>query len=230
MKKMARAMAALQVAKIVVKGTEPEARLLYLLLTMLGGQAVPPIEAWPLLRVEPMSYLKPEVQKVATRGLLVAVMNLCQEHRDAHRGRPLSKKDKQIGKQVKHRPNARMDHCALMEVLYYALCGIPGGSRGELTTYPRMIRVMEGHEVFGPLQVRRIDWSQEMFKEEEELEQRESKQETWKVSSSGQPMEADEERKSALPEQATVDATKVAEEKEEEAKPSLADVAGDETM
>ena len=99
MKKMARAMAALNVAKIVVKGTEPEARLLYRLLTMLGGQAVPPIEAWPLLRVEHMSYLGPEVWKVATRGLLVAVMNLCQEHRDAHRGRPLSKKDKQIGKQ-----------------------------------------------------------------------------------------------------------------------------------
>ena len=36
MRKMARAMAALQVAKIVVKGTEPEARLLYRLLTMLG--------------------------------------------------------------------------------------------------------------------------------------------------------------------------------------------------
>ena len=149
MKKMARAMAALQVANIVVKCAEAEARLLYRLLAMLGGQAAPPIEAWPLLRVEPMSYLKPEVQKVATRGLLVAVMNLCQKHRDAHRGRPLSKKDKQIGKQEKHRPKARMDHCALMEVLYYALCGIPGGSRGELTKYPRMVRVMEGHEVFG---------------------------------------------------------------------------------
>ena len=109
---------------------------------MLGGQAVPPIEAWPLLMVEPISYLKPEVQKVATRWLLVAVMNLCQEHRDAHRGRPLSKKDKQIEKQEKHRPKARMDHCALMEVLHYALCGIPGGSRVELTTYPTMIRVM----------------------------------------------------------------------------------------
>ena len=123
-----------------------------------------------------------------------------------------------------------MDHCALMEVLYYALCGIPGGSRGELTTYPRMIRVMEGHEVFGLLQVRRIDWSQEMFKEEEELEQRESKQETGKASSSGQPMEVDEERKNAGTEQATVNATKAAEEKEEEAKPSWADVTGDETM
>ena len=50
------------------------------------------------------------------------------------------------------------------------------------------------------------------------------------MSSSGQPMEVDEERKSAVPEQATVDATKVAEENEEEAKPSWADVAGDETM
>ena len=53
--KMARALAALKVTKIVVNGTEPEARLLYRLLTMFGGQAVPPIEAWPLLRVEPMS-------------------------------------------------------------------------------------------------------------------------------------------------------------------------------
>ena len=26
-------------------------------------------------------------------------------------------------------------------------------------------RVMEGHEVFGPLQLRRIDWQQEMFRE-----------------------------------------------------------------
>ena len=59
-----------------------------------------------------------------------------------------------------------MDHCALMEVLYYALCGIPGGSRGELTQFPRMVRVMEWHDVFGPLQLRRIDWNQEMFEEE----------------------------------------------------------------
>ena len=101
-------------------------------------------------------------------------MNLCQEHRDAHRGRPLSKRDKQIGKQEKHRPKARMDHCALMEVLYYALCGIPGGSRGELTEYPTMIRVMEGHEMFGRWQLRRIDWQQEMFEEEEGLEQGEA--------------------------------------------------------
>ena len=159
MKKMARAMAELQVAKIVVKGTEPEARLLYRLLTMLGGQAVPRIDAWPLLRVEPMSNLRPEVWKVASRGLLVAVMNLCQEHLDTHRGKPSSRRDKQIWKREEHRPKARMDHCALMDVLYYALCGIPGGSRGELTQYPRMVRVMEGLEVFGPLQVRRIDWN-----------------------------------------------------------------------
>ena len=95
-----------------------------------------------------MSYLRPEVQNVATRGLLVAVMNLCQEHRDAHRGRPLSKKDNQIWKQEKHRPKARMDHCALMEVLYSALCGMPGGRPGELKEFTTMIRVMEGHEVF----------------------------------------------------------------------------------
>ena len=177
-----------------------------------------------------MSYLRPEVWKVATRGLLVAVMNLCQEHRDAHRGRPLSRRDKQIGKQERHRPKARMYHCALMEVLYYALCGIPGGDRGELTKYPRMVRVMEGHEVFGPLQVRRIDWSQEMFKEEEELEQKEARQETGKASSSGQLMEVDEEGKSEVPEQVMVDATKVAEEEEKEEKPSWADVAADETM
>ena len=35
-KKMARAMAALKVAKIVVNGTEPEARLLHRLMDMLG--------------------------------------------------------------------------------------------------------------------------------------------------------------------------------------------------
>ena len=88
-KNMARAMVALKVTKIVVKGAEPEARLLYRLMTMLGGQQVPLIEAWPSLWVEPMSYWRQEVQKLATRGLLVAVMNLCQEHRDAHRGWPL---------------------------------------------------------------------------------------------------------------------------------------------
>ena len=53
--KMIRAMAALNVANIVVKGTEPEARLLCRLMSMLGWQPVPPIEAWPSLRVEPMS-------------------------------------------------------------------------------------------------------------------------------------------------------------------------------
>ena len=43
-------------------------------------------------------------------------------------------------------------------------------------------------------------------------------------------MEVDEERKSAVPEPVTVNATKVAEEKEEEVKSSWADVVGDETM
>ena len=170
-----------------------------------------------------MSYLKPEVWKVATSGLLVAVMNLCQEHRDAHRGRPLTKRDKQIGKREEHRPKARMDHCALMEVLYYALCGIPGGSRGELTEFPKMVRVMEGHEVFGPLQLRRIDWNQEMFKEEEGQVQGEVVSEMGKASSSGQPMEVDDESKKAAS-VAVVDATKVTEEKE------VADVEGAGTM
>ena len=71
--------------------------------------------------------------------------------------------DKLIGNREEHRPRARMDHCALVEVLYYALCGIPCGARGELTKFPTMIRVMEGYEVFGPLQLRRFDWRQELF-------------------------------------------------------------------
>ena len=71
-----------------------------------------------------------------------------------------------------------MDHCALVEVLYYALCGITGGRRWEPTGFPTMIRVMEGYEVFGSLQLKRIDWRQEMFKEEEELE-REHEQGLW---------------------------------------------------
>ena len=78
--------------------------------------------------------------------------------------------------------------------------------------------------MFGPLQMRRVDWNQEMFKEEEEQGQVETRPETWKASSSGQPMEVDDERKGAVPEQVTVDATKVTEEKEEEGKPSWADV------
>ena len=90
-----------------------------------------------------------------------------------------------------------------------------------------MIRVMEGHEVFGPLQLRRVDWQQEMFNEEEELEQGETGPDTWKASSSGQPMEVDEERKGAVTEPVTVDATKVVAEKEEEEKPSWADVEED---
>ena len=43
-------------------------------------------------------------------------------------------------------------------------------------------------------------------------------------------MEVDDERKSAVPESVTVDATKVTEEKEEEGKPSWADVGEDETL
>ena len=85
-----------------------------------------------------------------------------------------------------------------------------------------MIRVMAGHEVFGPLQLRRIDCNQEMFNEEEELEreQGESESSTGKASSSGQPMEEDVERTEVVTEAVTVDATRVAEEEEEEGKPS----------
>ena len=56
------------------------------------------------------------------------------------------------------------------------------------------------------------------------------RQETGKATSSGQPMELNVERKSAVPEPVTVDATKVAEEKEEEVKSSWADVGGKETL
>ena len=75
---------------------------------------------------------------------------------------------------------------------------------------------MEGHEVFGPLQLRRIDWGQEMFKEEEEQEQErvEPGTSTGTASSSGQYMEVDDEGKNAVAGAVTVDATKVAEEKE----------------
>ena len=85
---------------------------------------------------------------------------------------------------------------------------------------------MEGHEVFGPLQLRRIDWNQEMFEEEREQEQGEAVPETGKASGSGQPMEVDDEGKKVVSEQvAEVDATKVTEEEEEEA-----DVEGEGTM
>ena len=43
-------------------------------------------------------------------------------------------------------------------------------------------------------------------------------------------MEVDDERKDAVTEAATADATKVAEEKEEEEKSSWVDVGGDETL
>ena len=68
-----------------------------------------------------------------------------------------------------------------------------------------------------------------MFKEEEEFEreQVESGPNAWIASSSGQPMEVDVERKDALTEAVTVDATKVVEEKEEEEKSSWADVEED---
>ena len=85
---------------------------------------------------------------------------------------------------------------------------------------------MEGHEVFGPVQARRIDWNQEMFKEEEVREQAEAGPAQGKASSSEQPMEVDGEGKKTVPEQVVaVDATKVVEEKEEEA-----DMEGEETM
>ena len=95
-----------------------------------------------------------------------------------------------------------------------------------------MIRLMEGHVVFGSLQLRRIDWKQEMFKEEEELEREQGEPEpnTGKASSSGRPMEVDVERNDEATEAVTVDAAKVTEEKEEKEKPSWADVGEDETL
>ena len=56
-KKMPRAMKVLQVKKIMVKWNVGEARLLYRVLAMFGGEPVPTIEAWPVLRVEPLGYI-----------------------------------------------------------------------------------------------------------------------------------------------------------------------------
>ena len=47
---------------------------------------------------------------------------------------------------------------------------LPEGIREELTRFPIMISVMEGYKTFGPLQMKRIDWKQEMFAEEEKPE------------------------------------------------------------
>ena len=95
--------------------------------------------------------------------------------------------------------------------------------------FQTMIRVMEGHEVFGPLQLRRIDWRHEMLMEEEK--ECAAWQSAGKASGSGQPMDVDNEGKAAA---AVVDATKVAEEKEPEEegeeKPSWADVEEDATL
>ena len=93
---------------------------------------------------------------------------------------------------------------------------------------------MEGHEVFGSLQLKRIDWRHGMFTEEEESEREHEDgaeggpdydavkwQKSAKATSSGQPMDADEEA-----EEKAVDATKATEEKEpkpaEEAKEKTA--------
>ena len=90
-----------------------------------------------------------------------------------------------------------------------------------------MVRVMEGHEVFGPLQLRRIDWNQEMFKEEEAQEQAEAVSVPGTASSSGEPIEVDDESKKVASEsRTTVDATKVTEEKEEEADVEVAETMG----
>ena len=66
------------------------------------------------------------------------------------------------------------------------------------------------------MQLRRIDWKQETFKEEEEQEREmaEPGPNAGKASSSGQSMEVDAERKDEVTEVATVEATKVVEEKE----------------
>ena len=104
-----------------------------------------------------------------------------------------------------------------------------------------MTRVMTGYEVFGPLQLKRFDWRQEMFKEDEEIE-REREQAASKpdgnvvagpggerASSSGKPMDVDDEGKRNV-----VYATEVTDEKEQEKErgeqPSWADVAADETL
>ena len=65
-----------------------------------------------------------------------------------------------------------------------------------------MIRVVDGHEVFGQLQLKWVDWRQEMFTEEEESERENEDgaeggqdwnavklQKSSKATSSGQPME-----------------------------------------
>ena len=86
------------------------------------------------------------------RPWLIAVWNLRKEHRGSLRVMPFSWKDRQLGTQEKHRLAAKMDHCAWAQVLFFALCGLPGGPTGKLTRYPTMIRVMEGYEQFGVLQ------------------------------------------------------------------------------
>ena len=149
-----------------MKGNVGVARLLYRLLAMFGGESVPPIEAWPVLRVEPFGYIGQDVARVIMRQLLKAIWKLSQEHCGSDRGRPLSWKDRQLGKQEKPRPAANMDHCALAEVLFFALCGLPGGPTGELARYHKMIRMVEGYEPFGVLKKDRNHGEHHMLEEE----------------------------------------------------------------
>ena len=64
-----------------------------------------------------------------------------------------------------------MDHCALAEVLLFALCGLPGGLTGELARYPTMIRMVEGYEPFGVLKKNRIHGEHHMLEEERVAEE-----------------------------------------------------------
>ena len=51
-------------------------------------------------------------------------------------------------------------------MLFFALCGLPGGTKSELARYSTMIRMMECYEPFGALQKNLIDWEQHIFEEE----------------------------------------------------------------
>ena len=85
-----------------------------------------------------------------------------------------------------------------------------------------MVMVLEGCEAFGQLQLKRIDWKQEMFAEEVQSEREREKSEESpdlsaarghgldKATSVRQPMEVDEEAT-----EASVDATKLVEEKKQ---------------
>ena len=114
----------------MIKGTPDEAQLPSKYFQVINFSHHPPIVPCPRVRVPQPGALLQEFQETVLRPFVFAVQATCSGHDEQHTWNP------------RYPIPDKVDHCALVETLYYAVYKMPGAKVGDFDQlhFPTLMR------------------------------------------------------------------------------------------